>query len=155
MKKGKLIGLISVMFVVVVAILAGILLLGSTHSTSKQATSAPSQVQSSKRNASSSNSPSSSPDTSSVSQASTQSKNSPVQSSSHSPSTNSAQKSDHANLSSRDQQVTISASEIQATRGILKNAGIDDSKFTDKQIEDLMNQSIQTGKPIPDLARQQ
>ncbi|GHC27071.1 hypothetical protein GCM10008913_13680 [Leuconostoc lactis KCTC 3528 = DSM 20202] len=137
----------------------GILWLGrQTQSTAKQETQTASQAQSS----SSSQASSQSQATVSLSSASSQVSSSQPEttqqsaensSSSSSTATNTEEQNDHANLEHRDQPVTISASDIQATRSILRNAGIDDKKFTDKQIEDLMNQSVETGKPIPDLAR--
>lgn len=140
-----------------VAVLVGILLLGQqTQPTGKQLAHVANQSQSSTSQASSQSQDAVS---SSATSSSQQSLSQPettqqsAESSSISAATSVSEKNDHANLESRDQPVTISARDIQATRSILKNAGIDDKKFTDKQIEDLMNQSIATGKPIPDLAR--
>ena len=128
-----------------------------TQSTAKQETQTVSQAQSSSPSQASSQSQATV--SSSAAASSQQSSSEPettqqsAASSSSSAATNASEKNNHANLEHRDQPVTISASDIQATRSILRNAGIDDKKFTDKQIEDLMNQSIETGKPIPDLAR--
>lgn len=137
----------------------GILWLGrQTQSTEKQETQTASQAQSSSPSQASSQSQatvSSSSASSQVSSSQPETTQQSAENSSSSSSTanNTEEQNDHANLEHRDQPVTISASDIQATRSILRNAGIDDKKFTDKQIEDLMNQSIETGKPIPDLAR--
>ena len=137
----------------------GILLLGrQTQSTAKQETQTASQAQSASPSQASSQSQatvssSSASSQMSSSQPETTQQSAENSSSSSSTANNTEEQNDHANLEHRDQPVTISASDIQATRSILRNAGIDDQKFTDKQIEDLMNQSIETGKPIPDLAR--
>lgn len=157
MKKSRLAVSISIIVIVILAVLVGILLLGRhtqvtdkqpAHTTS-QAQSSPSQESSQSQAAVSSSTAAPSQQSSSEPETTQQS----AESSSTSAATSVSEKNDHANLESRDQPVTISARDIQATRSILKNAGIDDKKFTDKQIEDLMNQSIATGKPIPDLAR--
>ncbi len=154
MKKRRLALYLSAIILVFLAIAAAVLLMKGTQPSSKNSQAMTTSHQE-KRSIKSDNSTSSSGSTlsesSQVSQENRQSSSAPQQSGSTMDSR--PESNDHANLKSRDQQVTISATEIRSTRGILRNAGIDDSKFTDQEIEDLMNQSIQTGKPIPDLAR--
>ncbi|WP_459523717.1 hypothetical protein [Leuconostoc lactis] len=158
MKKSRLVTGIVVIMTVMVVVVVGILVLGhQNRSTGKHDRQTASHAQSASTSQNSDQSESAvSSSTASSQETTTQSESTqqPAENaSSNAASSQASEKNDHANLSSRDQPVTISAGDIQATRSILRNAGIDDKKFTDTQIEDLMNQSIATGKPIPDLAR--